>query len=213
VLAPGVTWKFYGTGGFWAGGQVVWTMFDSIRSIRYGPGWSNVVTYLPNFDNDAKNGALPNVTWLVNQDLFSGHPPLNMCSSDNWLARKVNEVITGPDWMSTAILISWDDFGGFYDHVPPPMQYGCDPQHPYGLGFRLPLIIISPWVKHGVFHGAAEQASVVRLIEELFGAPNAVGALHRQNADARDEVAGSLLDAFDFNQVPLPAIPTPEACP
>jgi phospholipase C len=213
VLLPGLTWKFYGTGVTYNGVEIVWSMFDSIRSIRRGPGWNNVITYLPAYDNDARNGLLPNVTWLVNQDLFSGHPPLSMCAFDSWLTRKVNEVIMGPQWSTTAILVAWDDFGGFYDHVPPPVQYGCDAQHPYGLGFRLPLVIISPWVKHGVFHGFTEQASVVRLIEELFGGPGAVGALHRRDAAARDDVAGSLLDAFDFNQTPLPPITAHTNCP
>src|SRR6185369_7178676 len=117
-----------------------------------------------------------------------------------------------PIWDTTAIVVTWDDYGGFYDHVAPPVSYVCDAAHPYGLGFRLPAILVSPWVRPGVFHGITEQASVVRLIEEVF-APGSVGALHTMDPAARDDAAGSLLDAFDFDQVPLPAVPASTTCP
>ena len=165
------------------------------------------------FDTDVDAGTLPTVTWLVDQDLASGHPPLSMCVCDEWVATRVNELITSPYWPTTAVIITWDDFGGFYDHVAPPEQYGCDQYQPYGLGFRVPAIIVSPWVKPGVFHGVTEQASIPRLIEELFGGPNAVGMLHAMDPDARDDVAGSLLPAFDFNQTPLPPILAKATCP
>jgi phospholipase C len=105
-------------------------------------------------------------------------------------------------WSETAILFTMDDFGGWYDHVPPPRQYGCDAQHPYGLGFRLPLIIMSPWVKPGVYKKQAEQASIPRFIEKVFGAP----ALSTLDPAAQDGQANDLLDAFDFTQTPLPPL-------
>ena len=123
------------------------------------------------------------------------------CAIHHWVAKYVNEVMQGPDWSTSAIIVTWDDFGGFYDHVPPPVQYGCDATQPYGQGFRLPAIIISPWVKQGVFHGVTEQASIPRLIEELFDGPAGVGRLNAMDPAARDAAAGSLLDAFDFTQV------------
>ncbi len=213
TLRPGVTWKFYGTGlDLPVVGPIVWGMFDAIDPIRHGPGWSNIVPY-SQFSSDLSSGDFPNVAWLVDQDLSSGHPPLSMCSSVTWTTRFVNEVMASPIWDTTAILITYDDYGGFHDHVAPPMQYGCDATHPYGLGFRLPLIIVSPWVKQGVFHELSEQASVVRLIEELFGDADAVGSLHAASPAARDDVAGSLLPAFDFRQEPLPAVPARESCP
>jgi phospholipase C len=208
TLAAGVTWKFYGSSYL---GEV-WSMFDAVRSIRQGPGWQNVVDY-GSFEKDLAAGTLPNVSWLVDEDLDSGHPPLSMCDSVKWTVKRVNELVNSPYWERSAVLVTYDDFGGFFDHVPPPTQYGCDAAHPYGLGFRLPLIIVSPWVKKGVFHGVTEQASVVRLIEELFGGPGAVGSLHARDPAARDDVAGSLLDAFDFDQAPNPAVPAQESCP
>jgi len=212
VLQPQYTWKFYGTGLSVFGSSFVWSMFDAIKPIHDGSQWSNVVPY-SNFESDVQNGTLPNVTWLVDQDLSSGHPPFSMCASDTWATHYTNDIINSQYWDHAAVIITWDDFGGWYDHVSPPQQYGCDPTHPYGLGFRLPAIIISPWVKHGVFHGVTEQASIPRLVEELFGAAGSVGALHRQDARARDDAAGSLLDAFDFSQQPLPANPATESCP
>jgi phospholipase C len=187
-------------------------MFDAIDGIRHGSGWSNVVPY-SQFAGDVGGNDFPNLVWLVDQDLDSGHPPFSMCSSVTWTVNFVNMVMQSAYWDTSAILITWDDFGGFYDHVVPPVRYGCDDQHPYGLGFRLPLILVSPWVRRGVFHGLSEQASVVRLIEELFGDASAVGALHRMDAAARDDVAGSLLGAFDFRQDPLPATPAQASCP
>lgn len=213
VMRADTTWKFYGTGvDLGVLGSVVWSMFDAVDPIRHTGSWDNVVPY-GQFESDVQNGTLPNVSWLVDQDLDSGHPPLSMCASSAWATHYTNLVINSPYWSNSAVIITYDDFGGFYDHVPPPEQYGCDADHPYGLGFRLPAILVSPWVKPGVFHGVTEQASVVRLVEELFGDPGAVGTLHALDPAARDDVAGSLLDAFDFNQQPLPPAPGPESCP
>jgi phospholipase C len=212
LYAAGKTWKFYGTGITYNNVSYVWSMFDAIKGVRYDAGWKDVIPYGTNFDQDATSGTLPNVSWLVNQDLFSGHPPLSMCASNTWVAQHINKVINGPQWPTTAIIITWDDYGGFVDHAPPPVQYGCNATTPYGQGFRLPAIIISPWAKKGVFHGVSEQASVVRLIEELFD-PAAVGSLHAKDPAARDDVAGSLLGAFDFNQAPLPPFSAKETCP
>ncbi len=214
VLQPGMTWKFYGTGVTvpFLGDEIVWSMFDAVKPVRQSSSWSDVVKY-SHFADDLNSGNLPTVSWIVDQDLDSGHPPLSMCSSVTWATHFANMVINSEYWDTSAIIITWDDFGGFHDHVPPPTQYGCDATHPYGLGFRLPAIIISPWVRQGVFHGVTEQASVVRLIEELFGGPGAVGMLHGMDPAARDDAAGSLLDAFDFRQDPLPPMPAQESCP
>ncbi|MHB1845071.1 MAG: phospholipase C [Deltaproteobacteria bacterium] len=212
VLSSSQSWKFYGTGLTFLSANLVWSMFDAIDPIRNGPGWANVVPY-DQFDSDVANGTLPTVSWLVDQDFDSGHPPFSMCSSDSWITTRVNELMQSPLWATSALVITWDDFGGFYDHVPPPLQYGCDATHPYGLGFRVPAILVSPWVKPGVFHGLTEQASLPRLVEELFGGPNAVGNLHERDPAARDDEAGSLLAAFDFRQKPLPAVPAKTACP
>ncbi len=96
-------------------------------------------------------------------------------------------------WASTAIFLTWDDFGGFYDHVPPPNV------DQFGLGPRVPLIVISPYaVANNISHTQYEASSVLRFIEERFGLPSLNG---------RDVTANSLMDAFDFSQAPLPPLP------
>jgi phospholipase C len=106
-----------------------------------------------------------------------------------------------------------DDFGGWYDHVPPPRHYGCDPAHPYGLGFRLPLLVISPYAKPGfIFKEVAEQASLPRFIERVFTSSVALSDL---DPAAQDGQANDLFGAFDFNQTPLPplVLSSTRACP
>ena len=115
-------------------------------------------------------------------------------------------------WKDTAIIFTMDDFGGWYDHVPPPRQYGCDAAHPYGLGFRLPLIVISPYARPGfVFKEVSEQASIPRFIEKIFGATKTLSDL---DPAAQDGQANDLMGAFDFNQAPLPPLVlTDRSCP
>jgi phospholipase C len=198
VLPSGVGWKFYGTNFYVL--PEIWSMFDAIDGIRNGPGWSNVVN-ASQFDTDVANGTLPAVSWLVDQDLDDEHPNVgSVCAGENWTVGHINALMNSPLWQDTAILFTMDDFGGWYDHVTPPRQYGCDASAPYGLGFRLPLIVISPYARAGfIFHEQSEQASIPRFIEEVFGAP----ALSTLDPAAQDGQANNLMNAFDFTQTPL----------
>jgi phospholipase C len=201
VLPAGVDWKFYGTN-FYVFPEI-WSMFDAISSIRNGPGWANIVN-ATQFDSDIAAGKLPAVSWLVDQDLDDEHPNVgSVCSGENWTVGHLNKLMQSPYWKDTAVLFTMDDFGGWYDHVAPPRQYGCDPTHPYGLGFRLPLIIISPYAKPGfIFHEVAEQASIPRFIERVFNTPT----LSSIDPAAQDGQANDLMNAFDFTQTPLPPL-------
>ena len=205
VLPAGVTWKFYGTD-FYGAYPEIWTMFNAVKSIRNGPGWANVVN-VTQFSKDLEQGTLPNVSWLVDQDLADEHPNIgSICMGENWTVDYINQVMQSRYWGRTAIIFTMDDFGGWVDHVPPPRQYGCDPAHPYGLGFRLPLIVISPYARPGfVFHETAEQASIPRFIERLFGAR----PLSERDPAAQDGQASDLMGAFDFAQKPLPPLVLP----
>jgi phospholipase C len=204
VLPPGVNWRFYGSN-FYVLGEV-WSMFDAIKPIRMGSGWAHVVN-ATTFDLDVDRGALPEVSWLVDQDLDDEHPGYgSVCLGENWTVGHLNHLMNSPLWKDTAILFTMDDFGGWYDHVAPPRQYGLDPANPYGLGFRLPLIVISPYARPGfVFHEVSEQASIPRFIERVFDAP----ALSTLDPAAQDGQANDLLGAFDFAQAPLPPLPLP----
>ncbi len=210
VLPTGVDWKFYGSNFYLL--PEVWSMFDGIDSIRNGPSWSKIVPY-SQFATDITNKTLPPVTWLVNQDLADEHPNVGgVCVGENWTVDQINLVMQSEYWKDTAILFTMDDFGGWYDHVAPPRQYGCNPAAPYGLGFRLPLIVISPYAKPGyVFKEVSEQASIAHFVERVFGSTK---SLHDLDPAAQDSQANDLFDAFDFTQTPLPPLVlTDRTCP
>jgi phospholipase C len=210
TLLPGpVDWKFYGTN-FYVFSEI-WSMFDAIDEVRHGPMWNNVVN-ASTFDSDVQNGKLPAVTWLVDQDLADEHPNVGgVCQGENWTVGHINALMQSKYWKETAILFTMDDFGGWYDHVAPPRQYGCDAQNPYGLGFRLPIIVISPWVKPGVYSKVAEQASIPAFILKLFKAKKMLADV---DPAAQDKQANDLMDMFDFNQTPLdPLVLQTRNCP
>jgi len=211
-LLPGsADWKFYGTD-FYVLGEI-WSMFDAIKPIRYGSGWNDVVN-ASTFDSDIAAGKLPAVTWLVDQDLDDEHPGIpgaTVCNGENWTVGHVNALMQSKYWKDTVILFTMDDFGGWYDHVLPPRTYGCDPQHPYGLGFRLPLIVMSPYVKPGIYRKVAEQASIAKFILEVFHAPRFLADV---DPAAQDKQANDLMDMFDWNQTPLdPLVLKQRTCP
>jgi phospholipase C len=202
VLPAGVGWKFYGSNFYVL--PEIWSMFDGISSIRNGPGWSNVVN-VSTFDSDVQNNQLPPVSWLVDQDLADEHPGIgSVCAGENWTVGHLNVLMQSAYWADTAVLFTMDDWGGWHDHVAPPRQYGCDAAHPYGLGFRLPLIIISPYARPGfIFKEQSEQASIPRFIEKVFGATSALSDF---DPAAQDGQANDLMGAFDFTQQPLPPL-------
>lgn len=127
----------------------------------------------------------------------------NPCAGENLSVELINAIMQGKNWKETAIVLTYDDWGGFYDHVKPTVE-----DHPkqkdqrnrfYSTGFRLPAMIISPYAKKGmVNHTPTEQASIPKLIEELWG----MKTLADYDDDARDKKAGSMMSAFDFKQAP-----------
>jgi phospholipase C len=184
-----VTWKYYappqGTFGY------QWSTLDAIRHIRNGSLWNQNVLSDSRFVEDARNGHLPAVSWLVTGEA-SEHPPYSTCRGENWTVEQLNAVMNGPDWNSTAVFLTWDDFGGFYDHVPPPSL------DQFGLGPRVPLLIISPYSRRGyISHTNYEFSSFLAFVEKRFGLP----ALTK-----RDQAANNMLDSFDFDQRPLPPL-------
>ncbi|MBV8434744.1 MAG: hypothetical protein JO029_10750 [Candidatus Eremiobacteraeota bacterium] len=199
--AKRVSWKYYApavsSGNL--GGQL-WTEFDAIENVRKGPDWTrNVVSPPSRVLSDAKSGKLPSVSWVIPDGVDSDHPG-GPSLGPSWVAAIVNAIGTGPAWNSTAIVVLWDDWGGWYDHVPPPQ---LDFR---GLGIRVPCIIVSPYAKaHTISHTQYEFGSVVRLIEEVFGLP----ALGPSGTGYTDRRANSMLDAFDLHQAPLPFKPIP----
>ncbi|HEV2385626.1 MAG TPA: alkaline phosphatase family protein [Candidatus Acidoferrales bacterium] len=196
--AAHISWKYYAPGQGQSG--YIWSAFDAIRHIRMGPLWAQDVVPDTQFVADAMAGNLPAVSWLVTNGADSEHPPSSSCQGENWTVEQVNAVMQGPDWNSSAIFITWDDFGGFYDHLPPPDL------DLYGLGPRVPLLIISPFAKRGfISHTVYEFSSFLRLVEERYG----LAAL-----SARDQAASDMTDSLNFNQTLLPRLLlTTRQCP
>jgi len=124
ILPLNVNWKFYGTNFIFY--PEIWSMFDGIDAIRNGDRWNQVVN-ASQFDTDVDNNTLPHVTWLVDQDFADEHPGYSrVCDGENWTVGHLNHLMNSPLWKNTAIIFTMDDFGGWYDHVKPPRQYGCD---------------------------------------------------------------------------------------
>jgi phospholipase C len=194
----GVTWKSYAPPSNESG--YIYNSLRSFSQIFNTPLWQSNVVSQDTFATDAMAGNLPSVSWLTPDDSYDEHPPKSVCVGENWTVEQINAIMQGPDWDSTAIFIVWDDFGGFYDHVPPPTV------DLYGLSIRVPLIIISPYAKPGyITHTPYEFSSVLKFIEERFN----VAPLTARDANAND-----ITDAFDFTQAPLPPLVlTQRQCP
>jgi phospholipase C len=189
LQSAGITWKFYappfGTRGY------QFSTLNAINHIRNTAMWTQHVVNSTNFVSDAKNGRLPAVSWLVTGPQ-SEHPPNSTCIGENWTVNQINAIMQGPEWSSTAIFLTWDDFGGFYDHVAPPVD------DVFGLGPRVPLLIISPYAKPGyISHTQYEFSSVLKFIEERFGLAPMTG---------RDAAANDTTDSFNWTQAPNPPL-------
>jgi phospholipase C len=194
----GVSWKYYAPGQYQSG--YIWSSLDSIKHIRYGPLWASNVVPPTEFQKDIADGTLPQVSWLVENEQVSEHPPYSSCVGENWTVKYLNTLMSSPLWAHTAVFLTWDDFGGFYDHVPPPrLDY-------LALGPRVPTIIISPYARaHSIDHQQYDFASILRYIEDKY---------HLPQLSEYDKQARSIGNAFDLNQVPLaPLVLKQRTCP
>ncbi len=190
--ARGATWRYYQNGL----GPGLWHAMDAIKHVRYGPDYVNVVTPPETIFTDVTTGNLPNVSWVMPADgLHSDHPGYGSAAGPSWVAAVVNAIGGSQYWNSTAIFLIWDDWGGLYDHVVPPMMNNW-----YELGFRVPLVVISPYAKRAyVSHVQHEFGSILAFTEETFGIRK--GALN-----ATDVRADDLSDAFNYNQKVRPFV-------
>jgi len=167
----------------------IYSTFDAIKWVREGSDWDNVISPQTNILLDAgKGGGLAPVTYVVPTGIDSDHPGQNSDTGPSWVADIVNTIGQSPNWKDTAIVVLWDDWGGWYDHVQPPqVDY-------LGLNFRVPMIVISPYAKKGyVSHVQYEFGSVLKFIEGVFDLPS---------LGFTDKRANGLSDAFDFSQKP-----------
>ncbi|HZV77540.1 MAG TPA: alkaline phosphatase family protein [Candidatus Babeliales bacterium] len=194
--AAHLSWRFYTSqyGSAASGDGSYWSSYQAVRHIYYGPDWKKDVI-APNwrFITDVRHGQLANFTWITPVCDDSDHVNCGGGFGPSWVAALVNAVGKSKFWSSTAIFVQWDDWGGLYDHVPPPYE-DFD-----GLGFRVPLLVISPYAKHGyVSHVQYETASMLRFAEDLYGLGQMAAADRRANSPA--------VDCFDFSQKPRPFV-------
>lgn len=192
LSAAGISWRYYG--GSYGG------ILSTIRHIRNGPLWPNATADEPQFLIDAAAGNLAAVSWVLPPEGMSEHPPESACEGENWTTQVLNTLMQSPAWNSTVVFIAWDDSGGYYDHVPPPHK------DQFGLGPRVPLLIISPFAKSGyVSHTVSEPSSLLKFVEKRY---------HLRALTARDGDASDMLDNFDFSQPPQPPLLLPSrSCP
>ena len=166
----------------------------------------NVTPYKHYFDA-ARSGALPSVSWIMPGRGFSEHPPDSIRPGQAFVTKLINAAMQGPDWNSTAIFLSWDDWGGFYDHVPPVRVDG------WGWGLRVPGLLISPWARRGyIDHQNLSFDAYLKLIEDRFLGGQRLDPKTDGRPDSRPDVResapalGDLSKEFDFTQKPLPPL-------
>jgi phospholipase C len=169
------------------------------------------ITSVRNFFDAAKRGTLPAVSWVIPNDRVSEHPPGRVSAGQAWVTSLVNAVMSGPDWNSTAIFITWDDWGGFYDHVVPPVV------DRNGYGLRVPGLMISPYARHGyIDHQILSFDAYLKFIEDRFLRGERLDPLTDGRPDPRTSVRenspilGNLLWEFDFKQKPRPPLLLPQ---
>jgi len=188
----GLPWRYYATVA--SDPAYIWSAYQANSQIYNGKDWKrDVITPPAQFLTDVGSGKLASVTWLTPTFDDSDHAPGSNLGPQ-WVASVVNAVGESAFWSDTVIVVLWDEWGGWYDHVPPQyMDYD-------GLGFRVPLLVISPYAKKGhVSHVQYEHGSIVRFIEDTFGLPRLAAS------DARATSIGP--DALDFTQPPRPFVP------
>src|SRR5579863_8934144 len=193
--AHGISWKYYSQYGIWDAPLFLQSYYKSPNNIRDSS----------QFVSDVKAGKLSTISWLMPPAGDpSDHPPAHIQVAQNWVAEQINAIMKSSYWSDTAIFLTWDDWGGFYDHVTPPTLDG------EGLGLRVPLIVISPYTPKGtISHKQGEFASFDTFIENNWNLPN---------LGQRDSLkqTSDLMDFFDFSQQPQqPFIvkPLPDASP
>ena len=191
LTGANVSWRYYQCGT----GAGLWHAYDAIQHIWNGGNYSTLVIPEPQqILNDISTNSLAAVSWVTPDGMHSDHPGLNNSGGPSWVAAIVNAIGQSSYWDSTTIIVTWDDWGGWYDHVTPHRRNN------YNLGFRVPLLLISPYVvKPGyVSHVKHEFGSILHFTEETFGTGN---------LGTTDATSDDLQDSFNYNQYPTAFTP------
>jgi phospholipase C len=184
----------------------IWNPLPAFATVQQDHQVRNIES-VTHFVKAARAGRLPAVSWVVPSLAVSEHPPSAISRGQAYVTRLVNAVMQGSDWSSSAIFLSWDDWGGFYDHVPPP-QVDSN-----GYGLRVPGIVISPYARQGyIDHQTLSHDAYVKFIEDDFLNGQRLDPTTDGRPDPRPTVRenvatlGDLGNDFDFDQPPRPPL-------
>jgi phospholipase C len=209
--AAQISWKYYTPtpGSIWTGPDAINHMCGPNATppnatACTAPEWTNHVVIEGQHNqilSDIAAGQLATVSWVIPNGNASDHPGEDLKGTGpSWVASIVNAIGTSQYWSDTAIIVTWDDWGGWFDHVTPPKIFNS-----YEYGFRVPLIVVSPFAKAAhISHVNHDFGSILKFIETMFGLTT-VGP----GAGYADSRADDLSDCFDFNQTPLTFTPIP----
>ena len=221
----GLSWKCYNLG---QGRGTDINVFEGFNALAFFKKWQHdprLHYQEKDYYDDLLSGKLPQVAFLIPDELISEHPPFDMLAGQREMAQVINALIASRLWTSSVLFLVYDEGGGFFDHVVPPQVDA------YGMGVRVPALVISPYAKRGYVSGQLyEHNSILKFIERRFGLPSLASVNHQfdvgtpgQNNDAahgktigppappRDNLpqVGDFLEAFDFSQEPgyYPSLP------
>jgi phospholipase C len=180
----------------------IWNPLPDFVDVHQDHQLGNIVN-LQRFFHDAYGGHLPAVSWVIPSGDNSEHPPALVSKGQDHVVRVINAIMSGPDWKSTAIFLAWDDWGGFYDHVKPPVVDG------QGYGIRVPGMVISPYARQGyIDHQTLSFDAYLKFIEDDFLHHQRLNPKTDGRPDSRPDVRenarilGNLVNDFNFNQKP-----------
>jgi phospholipase C len=180
----------------------IWNPLPDFADVRQDGQLGNIVD-TTRLIPDARAGRLPAVSWVIPSGDDSEHPPAIVSAGQDHVTRVINAIMRGPDWSSTAIFLAWDDWGGFYDHVPPPVVDG------QGYGLRVPAMVISPYTRRGyIDHTIYSFDAYLKFIEDDFLGSQRLDPKTDGRPDPRPDVRenasilGDLRNDFDFSQTP-----------
>jgi phospholipase C len=187
----------------------IWNLLPYFDTVQQDGQLQNIQS-LRNFFTAARTGTLPAVSWVVPNGTVSEHPPALVSAGQTYVTGLINALMRSPDWNSTAIFLSWDDWGGFYDHVKPPHV------DQNGYGIRVPGLVISPYARRGyIDHRTLSSDAYVKFIEDDFLGGQRLDPATDGRPDPRPDVRedapqlANIAQDFDFSQPPRPPVLLP----
>jgi phospholipase C len=187
----------------------IWNPLPAFDTVKADGELGNIQT-VDKYFTAAKNGTLPTVSWIVPENNVSEHPPAKVSDGQSYVTTLINAAMEGPDWASTAIFLTWDDWGGFYDHVAPPKV------DENGYGLRVPGLVISAYARKGyIDHQVLSFDAYLKFIEDVYLGGERIDPKTDGRPDPRPNVRenapqlGNLVADFDFTQAPRPPLVLP----